>query len=155
MNVTIDPCEDFYDYVCGGWIKNNPIPINSSVAGMSTSSKILDVVDKFLKMKLENGIENIDGVNKRISKMPSDLYQSCINLTAIERTSDIPLQQFIQDIGSWSMDEISGDWNETNWEISKVISSIHRRDTPSGGPLFSVTVTTDPVNSSRHIIEVM
>jgi predicted metalloendopeptidase len=138
MNVTIDPCEDFYDYVCGGWIKNNPIPINSSVAGMSTSSKILDVVDKFLKMKLENGIENIDGVNKRISKMPSDLYQSCINLTAIERTSDIPLQQFIQDIGS-----------------SKVISSIHRRDTPSGVPLFSVTVTTDPVNSSRHIIEVM
>src|SRR2546430_16335914 len=26
MDRTADPCTDFYQYVCGGWIKNNPNP---------------------------------------------------------------------------------------------------------------------------------
>ena len=26
MDRTVDPCNDFYRYTCGGWIKKNPIP---------------------------------------------------------------------------------------------------------------------------------
>src|ERR1700737_4920943 len=33
LDKTADPCVDFYQYSCGGWMKNNPIPADQPLWG--------------------------------------------------------------------------------------------------------------------------
>ena len=53
MDPTADPCEDFFQYACGGWIKENPIPTSKS------SWSQFDITNKKLEDDLEGNVKSI------------------------------------------------------------------------------------------------
>eukprot|EP00064_Thunnus_orientalis_P020848 superscaffoldBa00005980_g20998 len=142
MDRNADPCHDFYQFSCGGWIRKNPLPDGRS--RWSTFNSIWEQNQALLKHLLENGTFN--GSSEAERKTQS-YYLSCLNTQRIEELGAQPLIDLITKIGGWNM---TGPWEKDNFmEVLKVVSGPYRAQ-----PFFSVGVTADPKNSNSNIIQV-
>jgi endothelin-converting enzyme/putative endopeptidase len=99
MDRSIDPCVDFFAYVCGGWIKNNPIPPDQSAWDLY--SKMEDENKTKLREILEASSSpdaNRTAVNQKIG----DYYASCMDEKAIEAKGADPLKPQLDRIANIS-----------------------------------------------------
>src|SRR5437016_2756983 len=89
MDRTADPCGDFYQYSCGGWIKNNPIPPDQ--ASWSVYGKLYEDNLKYLRSILEQAstAKDRDAVTQKIG----DYYAACMDEAAIEKLGAKPIEQ--------------------------------------------------------------
>jgi putative endopeptidase len=88
MDRSIDPCADFFQYSCGGWIKNNPIPADQS--SWDTYSKMQDENLQELRGILEAAATPDAGRNAVTQKI-GDYYASCVDEAAIDAKGTQPL----------------------------------------------------------------
>src|ERR1700728_5492533 len=89
MDRTVDPCVDFFQYSCGGWIKSNPIPPDQS--SWDTYSKMQDENRARLRGILEAAAV-ADAKRDAAAQKIGDYYSSCTDEKAIEAKSDEPLK---------------------------------------------------------------
>src|SRR5438270_926131 len=80
MDKSADPCVDFYQFACGGWIKNNPIPADQSI--WSRFGELAERNRAELRGILESAAKasNRDANEQRIG----DYYSACMDEAAIE-----------------------------------------------------------------------
>ena len=80
MDITADPCQDFYQFACGKWGRNNPIPKDK--AAYDTFEILRENLDLVLKELLEEtssgDITKFNLQNDAIVKA-KHFYQSCMN----------------------------------------------------------------------------
>jgi putative endopeptidase len=76
MDRSIDPCVDFFQYSCGGWIKNNPIPPDQS--SWDTYSKMQDENRTRLREILEAAAVP-DANRNAVTQKIGDYYASCVD----------------------------------------------------------------------------
>lgn len=139
IDFTVKPCDDFYEFACGGWMKSNPIPESKSFWGVY--SILQEENDRLVKQKLT---ETKDGSETTLKA--KTFYDACMNETTINSVGSKPLQDIIHDLGDWNVSE------PRNLNFTRMLNAIHKKY--SVDVFFSANVGADDKNSSKNVIRV-
>src|SRR6516164_8581389 len=93
MDRSIDPCLNFYEYSCGGWKKNNPIPRDQS--SWSVYGKLYQDNLNFLRAILEEAAAD-PPPRDLVTKEIGDFYAACLDEAAVEKHGITPVESELQ-----------------------------------------------------------
>ena len=88
LDKTCKPCDDFYQFAMGGWMKANPIPPEYSTWG--SFSQLLDKNQQNLRQILEAAEKQPAAAGSNEQKI-GDFYASCMDTTAIDAAGTKPI----------------------------------------------------------------
>jgi len=89
MDSSVDACVNFYQYSCGGWMKNNPIP--SDQASWSVYGKMENENEQFLWGILEDSAKP-ELKRNAVQQKIGDYFSACMNTDVIEKAVALDLR---------------------------------------------------------------
>lgn len=104
VDKTADPCTDFYQYACGGWLQHNPVAPNRSYAAVFQQMR--DVNQKRVAAILEDSAKAPQNPTSAPASSDvrriGDYYGSCMDEKAIEARDLSPLRAELERIDAIS-----------------------------------------------------
>jgi putative endopeptidase len=85
LDRSVDPCHDLYKFACGGWIKDNPVPVDQPYFGRARELALRN--RELLRQLLDEAAAHPTPDNQQVA----DFYGACTDEQAIEAKGLAPL----------------------------------------------------------------
>nr|QHX41531.1 neprilysin-like 1 [Octopus vulgaris] len=145
IDTSVNPCDNFFDYTCGQWVKRHAIP--DDLSSIDTFTVLRDEVENTLRELLENSVSSSDARAIRKAKL---LYKSCMNETLIEERSLAEFETVLRgEFGDWPVRYNSRDIN--NFSLVNLLSSLRKYNCQ---PLIHIAVRSNNKNSTSHVLSI-
>lgn len=146
LDENLDPCENFYNFACGSYIKNAIIPRGQgSINGFTE-------VEHLVSEQLRPIISEPPKLNEsKAIRFAKYFYASCVDQDeftdghAVQQITDI-----LDELGGWPV--VKGDtWQESSFDWAETVKRFRRLGLKTKA-IFLLNIATDPKNSSRRVL---
>ncbi|XP_063918178.1 neprilysin-2-like [Zophobas morio] len=141
IDTSVNPCDDFYKFVCGNYAKNNNQPVAKRF------SKIHEKARLQLKNLVKEPPHLDDGKPFKLLKI---VYQSCMN-PDVEETSLLFIKRLFAKLGGWPL--IEPTWSEEKFDWVQLWQNF-RTIGWTFDIFFSMQVYSDRSNHSERMLTI-
>ena len=135
IDKTADPCSDFYQYACGNWKKDNPIPADQVRWGRF--NELAEYNNYLLYTELKAAA---DAPKTPLQKKYGDYFAACMNTERVDKLGAAPLQPEL----------ILIEGLKSNKDLAALNLELFKEH--GGGELLGVGVGQDQKDSSKQIL---
>lgn len=137
MDTTVAAGTDFYEYACGGWIKNNPL--KPEYARFGTFDQLLENNQEQLRVLIEELSATPHEAGSVAGKIGA-LYAMGLDSTKLNADGVAPVKEELAAINALA----------TKSDVSKMVATLHKEGM---APFFALFVDADEKNSAMNIVQ--
>lgn len=137
MDTTVAAGTDFYEYACGGWIKNNPL--KPEYARFGTFDQLLENNQEQLRVLIEELSATPHEAGSVAGKIGA-LYAMGLDSTKLNADGVAPIKEELAAINALA----------TKSDVSKMVATLHKEGMV---PFFALFVDADEKNSAMNIVQ--